>query len=157
MNLSLDTPRGIVAIIVQDPLHYKQRNGVFMTRKDLLKPFAIATGLGIVAVVAVWAIAIALGVDFTVSTLGMPIPVAAFVIFSVVGGLGAWLVSGYLLKTATPKKTGQIVGWFVLIASIATPLSGTTDFAAIFWIQATHFAIGVPLIMAMAKHLPETK
>lgn len=123
--------------------------------KALLKPFSIATAYGILAVLAVWAIATALGTDFTVSTLGMPIPAPAFVIFSIVGGLGALAVSSLLLKTKTPKRTGQIVGWFVLIASIATPLSGTTDLAAIFWIQATHFAIGVPLLMAMAKHLPE--
>ena len=128
-----------------------------MTRKDLLRPFAIATGMGIVAVMAVWAIASALGVDFTVSTLGMPIPAPAFVIFSIVGGLGAWVVSGFLLSTKTPRKTGQIVGWLVLVASIATPLSGTTDLAAIVAIMATHFAIGVPLIMAMGKHLPVTK
>jgi hypothetical protein len=84
----------------------------------------------------------------------MPIPAPAFVIFSLIGGLGALAVSAALLKTKTPKKTGQIIGWIVLVASIATPLSGTSDLAAIFWIQATHFAIGVPLLMAMAKHLP---
>jgi hypothetical protein len=123
--------------------------------KALLKPFSIATGLGIVAVLATWGIATALGTDFTVSTLGMPIPAPAFVIFSIVGGVGSLLVSSLLLKTKTPKRNGQIIGWLVLIASIATPLSGTTDLAAIFWIQATHFAIGVPLLMAMAKHLPE--
>lgn len=128
-----------------------------MTRKDLLKPFAIATGMGIVAVMAVWAIATGLGVDFTVSTLGAPIPAVAFIVFSIVGAVGAWVVSGALLKTKTPRKTGQIIGWLVLLGSIVTPLSGTSDLAAIVAIQATHFAIGVPLLMAMAKHLPETK
>ena len=128
-----------------------------MTRKDLLKPFAIATSMGIVAVMVVWAIASALGVDFTVSTLGMPIPAPAFVIFSIFGGVGAWVVSGFLLSTKTPRKTGQIVGWLVLVASIAAALSGTTDLAAIVALMATHFAIGVPLIMAMGKHLPVTK
>jgi hypothetical protein len=124
--------------------------------KTLFKPFALATLMGIVAVMAIWAIATTLGVDFTVSTLGMPIPAPAFVIFSIVGGLGALVVSGALLKTKTPRKTGQIIGWLVLVASIATPLSGTSDLPAIIWIQATHFAIGVPLLMAMAKHLPVT-
>jgi hypothetical protein len=124
--------------------------------KTLLKPFSLATLYGIVAVMAIWAIASAAGVDFTVSTLGMPIPAPAFVIFSIFGGLGALVVSGMLLKTKTPRKTGQLVGWLVLIASIATPLSGTSDLMAIIAIQATHFAIGVPLIMAMNKHLPET-
>jgi hypothetical protein len=123
--------------------------------KTLLKPFSLATLYGIVAVMAIWAIASAAGVDFTVSTLGMPIPAPAFVIFSIFGGLGALVVSGMLLKTKTPRKTGQLVGWLVLIASIATPLSGTSDLMAIIAIQATHFAIGVPLIMAMNKHLPE--
>jgi hypothetical protein len=85
----------------------------------------------------------------------MPIPAAAFVVFSIVGGLGALVVSAALLKTKTPRKTGQIIGWIVLIGSIATPLSGTSDLMAIIAIQATHFAIGVPLLMAMAKHLPE--
>jgi hypothetical protein len=122
--------------------------------KALLKPFSIATAYGILAVLAVWAIATALGTDFTVSPLGMPIPAPAVVVFSIVGGLGALVVSSLLLKTKTPKRTGQIVGWIFLIASIATPLNGTTDLAAIFWIQATHFAIGVPLLMAMSKHLP---
>ena len=124
--------------------------------KTLLKPFSLATLYGIIAVMVIWAIASAAGVDFTVSTLGMPIPAPAFVIFSIFGGLGALVVSGMLLKTKTPRKTGQLVGWLVLIASIATPLSGTSDLMAIIAIQATHFAIGVPLIMAMNKHLPET-
>jgi hypothetical protein len=128
-----------------------------MTAKNLIKPFAIATTLGVIAVLATWLVATALQVDFTVSNVGRPIPVPVFVTFSVVGGIGAFLVSALLLKTKTPRKTGQIIGWFVLIASIATPLSGTSDLAAIFWIQATHFAIGVPLLMAMNKHLPETK
>jgi hypothetical protein len=123
--------------------------------KTLLKPFSLATLYGIIAVMVIWAIASAAGVDFTVSTLGMPIPAPAFVIFSIFGGLGALVVSGMLLKTKTPRKTGQLVGWLVLIASIATPLSGTSDLMAIIAIQATHFAIGVPLIMAMNKHLPE--
>jgi hypothetical protein len=125
--------------------------------KTLFKPFALATLMGIVAVLAVYGVSLVLGVDFTVATLGMPIPAPAFVIFSIVGGLGAWVVSGALLKTKTPRKTGQIIGWFVLIASIATPLSGTSDLMAIIAIQATHFAIGVPLLMAMNKHLPENR
>jgi hypothetical protein len=123
--------------------------------KALFKPFSVATLYGVIAVMAVWASAEALGVDFTVSTIGMPIPAVAFVIFSVFGGFGAWLVSSLLLKTKTPKKTGQIIGWLVLIGSIATPLSGTSDLMAIIAMQATHFAIGVPLLIAMYKHLPE--
>ena len=123
--------------------------------KALLKPFAIATSYGILSVLAVWAIATALGTDFTVSNVGRAIPVEVFVTFSLVGAVGAFLVNSLLLKTKTPKRNGQILGWVVLIGSIVTPLSGTSDLAAIFWIQATHFAIGVPLLMAMAKHLPE--
>lgn len=123
--------------------------------KTLFKPFALATLYGIVAVMAIWGISVALGVDFTVSTLGMPIPAAGFVVFSIIGGLGALVVSSALLKTKTPRKTGQIIGWLVLIGSIATPLSGTSDLIAIVAIQATHFAIGVPLLIAMNKHLPE--
>ncbi len=125
--------------------------------KTLFKPFALATLYGIIAVMVVWAISVAIGVDFTVATLGMPIPAPAFVIFSIVGGLGALVVSSMLLKTKTPRKTGQIIGWLVLIASIATPLSGTSDLMAIVAIQATHFAIGVPLLIAMNKHLPASK
>lgn len=128
-----------------------------MTAKNLLKPFAIATVLGVIAVLITWVIATALNVDFTVSNVGMAIPLPVFVTFSIFGAVGALLVSIALLRTKTPRKTGQLVGWFVLIASIVTPLSGTSDLAAIFWIQATHFAIGVPLLMAMNKHLPETK
>jgi hypothetical protein len=124
--------------------------------KDLLKPFSIATAMGIVAVLAVWGVAILFGTDFTVSNLGVPIPVSGFVVFSLIGALGALIASVLILKTKSPRRNGQVIGWLVLIGSIVTPLSGTSDLAAIFWIQATHFAIGVPLLMAMNKHLPET-
>lgn len=128
-----------------------------MTAKKLLKPFAIATVLGVISVLLTWLVATTLHVDFTVSNVGRPIPVPVFITFSVAGGIGAYVVSVLLLRTRAPRKTGQLVGWFVLLASIVTPLSGTSNLAAIFWIQATHFAIGVPLLMAMNKHLPETK
>lgn len=125
--------------------------------KALIKPFSLATALGIVSVLAVWAVSLALNVDLLVQPLNSVISPAAFVVFSLVGALGAFLVSVLLLRTKTPRKTGQIVGWLVLVASIATPLSGTQDLMAIITIQATHFAIGVPLLVAMYKHLPEKK
>jgi hypothetical protein len=125
--------------------------------KQLLKPFALATLYGIAAVLAIWAGATALGVDFTVSNVGRAIPATVFVTFSIFGAIGAFVVSSILLKTKTPRKTGQLIGWIVLIGSIVTPLSGTSDLMAIIAIQATHFAIGVPLLMAMKKHLPVSK
>ena len=125
--------------------------------KALVKPFALATVLGIASVLAIWGLSLALNVNLLVQPLNMVISPRAFVTFSLIGALGAFLVSVILLRTKTPRKTGQIVGWLVLIASIATPLSGTQDLVAIIFIQATHFAIGVPLLMAMNKHLPEKK
>jgi hypothetical protein len=123
--------------------------------KALVKPFALATLIGIAAVLAIWGISLLLNVNLLVQPLNIQISPEAFVVFSLVGALGAFVVSVILLKTKTPRKTGQIIGWVVLIASIAAPLSGTSDLAAIIVIQATHFAIGVPLLMAMNKHLPE--
>lgn len=125
--------------------------------KALIKPFALATALGIASVLAIWGLSLALNVNLLVQPMNIVISPTAFVVFSLVGALGAFLVSVILLRTKTPRKTGQIVGWLVLIASIATPLSGTQDLMAIIFIQATHFAIGVPLLMAMKKHLPEKK
>ena len=123
--------------------------------KALVKPFALATLMGMAAVLAIWGVAVLLNVNLLVQPLNIQISPVAFVVFSVVGALGAFVVSVILLRTKTPRKTGQIIGWVVLIGSIATPLSGTQDLAAIIVIQATHFAIGVPLLMAMNKHLPE--
>ncbi len=125
--------------------------------KALIKPFALATVLGIASVLAIWGLSLALNVNLLVQPMNMVISPRAFVTFSLIGALGAFLVSVILLRTKTPRKTGQIIGWLVLIASIATPLSGTQDLVAIIFIQATHFAIGVPLLMAMKKHLPEKK
>lgn len=122
--------------------------------KKLVKPFSLATGYGTVAVLAIWALAMVAEVDLTVSPLEMQIPLPAFVMASIVGGLGAFLVSSLLLKTKTPKRTGQIIGWIVLGLSLANPFTGTSDLMAIITLEATHFAIGVPLLMAMAKHLP---
>ena len=123
--------------------------------KALIVPFSLATLLGLVSVLVVWGISLALNVNLLVQPLNMVISPTAFVVFSLVGAIGAFLVSAMLLRTKTPRKTGQIFGWLVLVASIATPLSGTQDLMAIIIIQATHFAIGVPLLMAMNKHLPE--
>jgi hypothetical protein len=125
--------------------------------KALIKPFALATLLGIISVLAIWALSLLLNVNLLVQPLNIQISPAAFVIFSLVGALGAFAASAILLKTKTPRKTGQLIGWVVLIGSIATPLSGTQDLAAIIVIQSTHFAIGVPLLMAMNKHLPERR
>jgi hypothetical protein len=125
--------------------------------KALVKPFALATLLGIISVLAIWGLSLALNVNLLVQPLNMVISPTAFVVFSLVGAVGAFVVSVILLRVKTPRKTGQIIGWFVLVASIATPLSGTQDLVAIIFIQATHFAIGVPLLVAMYKHLPETK
>ena len=123
--------------------------------KALVKPFALATLLGIGSVLAIWGLSLALNVNLLVQPLNIVISPTAFVVFSLVGALGAFVVSAILLRTKTPRKTGQILGWLFLVASIATPLSGTQDLVAIIVIQATHFAIGVPLLMAMNKHLPE--
>ena len=125
--------------------------------RALIKPFALATLLGIISVLAVWGVSLAFAVDLLVQPLNIVISPAAFVVFSLVGALGAFFVSALLLRTKTPRKTGQILGWLVLVASIATPLSGTQDLMAIITIQATHFAIGVPLLVAMYKHLPEKR
>jgi len=127
-----------------------------MTLGDLFRPFLKATLLGATSVLGFYFLGAFFRVDYTVSTLGAPIPPIAFVIFSLVGGIGAWLVSYFLLRTKTPRKTSLTVAWVVLAASIVTPLSGTTDPLLIFWLMATHFAIGVPLIMAMSEYMPET-
>lgn len=125
--------------------------------KTLVKPFTLATVYGIISVLAIWALATVAGVNLIVMPLGMAIPAPAFVIASIVGGLGALLVSSLLLKAKTPRKTGQIIGWIVLLISMTNPFGGTSDLMAIVTLEATHFAIGVPLLMAMAKHLPENK
>jgi hypothetical protein len=125
--------------------------------KTLVTPFAVATLLGIGSVLAIWGLSLALNVNLLVQPLNIVISPTAFIVFSLVGALGAFVVNLILLRTKTPRRTGQIVGWLVLVASIATPLSGTQDLVAIIFIQATHFAIGVPLLMAMNKHLPEKK
>ena len=99
--------------------------------KTLVKPFALATVYGIMAVLAIWAVATVGGVNLTAMPLGMPIPAVAFVIASIVGGLGAFLVSSLLLRAKTPKKTGQIIGWIVLLVSMTNPFVGTSDLMAI--------------------------
>jgi hypothetical protein len=125
--------------------------------KALVKPFAVATVLGVFSVLAVWGLSLTLKVNLLVQPMNIVISPTAFVVFSLVGALGAFLVSVILLRVKSPRRTGQILGWLVLVASIATPLSGTQDLMAIIFIQATHFAIGVPLLMAMNQHLPEKR
>jgi hypothetical protein len=78
------------------------------------------------------------------------------VLFSLAAGVGTWLLSYLLLKNKTPRKTALTVSWVLLGASILAPLSATGDGFLIFWLMATHFAIGVPLIMTMSEYLPET-
>jgi nucleoside recognition membrane protein YjiH len=129
-----------------------------MTLSDLFPSFVKATLLGMTSVLGFYFLAAFFRVDFTVQTIGAPVPVIAFLIFSLLGGVGAWLVSWQLANRAkTPRTTGQIIAWVVLVGSIVTPLAGTANPLTIFWLMATHFAIGVPLIMAMRAELPETR
>jgi predicted MFS family arabinose efflux permease len=127
-----------------------------LTLGDLFRPFLKATLLGATSVLGFYFLGVFLRIDYTVSTIGEPIPPIAFVIFSIAAGIGAWLMSYLLLKNKTPRRTALTTSWVVLAASIVTPLSGTTDPMLIFWLMVTHFAIGVPLIMAMSEYLPET-
>jgi hypothetical protein len=129
-----------------------------MTLSDLFPSFVKATLLGMTSVLGFYFVGVFLQVDYTVQTLGQPIPVIAFLILSLVGGVGAWVVSWLLSNRAkTPRTTGQIIAWVALIGSIVAPLSGTSNGLTIFWLMVTHFAIGVPLIMAMRAELPETR
>jgi hypothetical protein len=127
-----------------------------LTLGDLFRPFLKATLLGATSVLGFYFLGVFLRIDYTVSTLGAPIPPLAFVLFSLAAGVGAWLLSYLLLKNKTPRKTALTVSWVLLGASIFAPLSATGDGFLIFWLMATHFAIGVPLIMTMSEYLPET-
>jgi hypothetical protein len=129
-----------------------------MTLSDIFPSFVKATLLGMTSVLGFYFLAAFFRVDFTVQPLGGPIPVIAFLLLSLLAGAGAWVISWQLANRApTPRSTGQIIAWVVLVGSIAGPLSSTSSGLTIFWLMATHFAIAVPLIMAMRAELPETR
>jgi hypothetical protein len=129
-----------------------------MTLSDFFPSFVKATLLGMTSVLGFYFLAAFFRVDFVVQPLGGPIPVIAFLVLSLLAGVGAWVMSWLLANRAkTPRTTGQIIAWVVLVGSIAGPLASSTNGMTIFWLMATHFAIGVPLLMAMRAELPETR
>jgi membrane protein insertase Oxa1/YidC/SpoIIIJ len=129
-----------------------------MTLSDLFPSFVKATLLGMTSVLGFYFLAAFFRVDFTVQPLGEPVPVIAFLVLSLLAGAGAWLISWQLANRAkTPRTTAQVIALVVLVGSIVGPFAGTTSGLTIFWLMVTHFAIGVPLIIAMRAELPETR
>jgi|GEM_PF-1414204 len=112
--------------------------------------FSIATAAALVSVYALWALGLALEADYYAPALDQQIPAVAFGALTIFSGIGAFLVAGRLKKTANPVRNVWIAV-LVVFAFFLLPVPGIADPIAAAILLAIHFAVAIPLALAMRK------
>ena len=112
--------------------------------------FSIATAAALVSVYALWALGLALEADYYAPALDQQIPAIAFGLLTIFSGIGAFLVARWLRNTANPVRNVWIAV-LVVFAVFLAPVPGIADPIAAAILLAIHFAVAIPLALAMRK------
>ena len=112
--------------------------------------FSIATLAALITVYALYFVGVLLGADFFAPALDQQIPVFAFAGLTVFSGVGAYLVARLLKKTANPSRNVWIAV-IVVFAFFLVPIPSVTDPIAAALLLAIHFAVAIPLTLAMQR------
>ena len=112
--------------------------------------FSIATLSALITVYALYFIGVLMGAEFYAPALEQDIPIFAYAALTVFSAIGAYLVGMGLKKTKNPSRNV----WIVVIAVFAffvIPIPGVTDPIAAALLLAIHFAVAIPLTLAMQR------
>lgn len=117
---------------------------------DLKKSFIMVTVAGVIAVFAMYFIAVATGVSFQLADLDMDIPVFMFAAFPLSAALVAYLITQQLSKKGNPRKQMVITSWVVILVMML-PIQGIVGDAAKIWLVAIHFAFAIPIMLVFYR------
>ncbi len=112
--------------------------------------FSIAGLSALIAVYALYFVGVLLGADFYAPALDQQIPAVAFAVLTIFSTIGAFLVAKRLKSTALPSRNVWIAA-IVVFALFLIPLPGITDPVAAALLLAIHFAVAIPLTLAMQR------
>lgn len=112
--------------------------------------FSIAGLSALISVYALYFVGVLLEADFYAPALAQQIPVVAFAALTVLLTIGAFLVAKLLKNTANPARNVWIAV-IVVFAFFLVPIPGITDPIAAAILLAIHFAVAIPLTLAMQR------
>lgn len=112
--------------------------------------FSIATLSALISVYALYFLGIVLGAEFEAPAVEQDIHVSSFAVLTVLSAVGAFLVAKGLKRTKNPARNVWIVV-IIVFAFLVIPIPSITDPIAAALLLAIHFAVAVPLTLAMQR------
>ena len=112
--------------------------------------FSIATLTALITVYALYFVGVLLGADFFATAVNQQIDAIAFAALTISAGLGSFVVAKLLKKTANPSRNVWIAV-IVVFAFFLVPIPSVTDPIAAALLLAIHFAVAIPLTLAMQR------
>lgn len=112
--------------------------------------FSIATLSALISVYALYFVGVLLGAEFYAPALEQDIPIFAYAALTVFSAIGAYLVGKGLKKTKNPARNVWIVV-IIVFAFFVIPIPSVTDPIAAALLLAIHFAVAIPLTLAMQR------
>ena len=112
--------------------------------------FSIAGLSALVTVFALYFVGVLVGADFQIPATGEPIPPVAFAALTILSGFGSFFVAKWLKKTASPSRNVWIAV-IVVFAFFLIPLPAVADPVAAALLLAMHFAVAIPMTLAMQR------
>lgn len=112
--------------------------------------FSIATLAALITVYALYFVGVLAGADFYVEPLDQEIPIFLYAVGTVGSAIGAFLVARALKKTGNPSRNVWITA-IIVFALLVLPIPGVADPIAAALLMAIHFAVAIPLTLAMQR------
>jgi predicted MFS family arabinose efflux permease len=112
--------------------------------------FSIATLAALITVYALYFVGVLEGADFYVAPLDQEIPIFLYAVGTVGSAVGAFLVARALKKTENPSRNVWITA-IIVFAFFILLIPGVADPIAAALLVAIHFAVAIPLTLAMLR------
>jgi hypothetical protein len=112
--------------------------------------FSIATLSALTTVYALYFVGVLVGAEFLAPAVGQQIDAIAFAVLTILAGLGSLFVAKLARKTANPSRNVWIAV-IVVFAFFLVPIPSVTDQIAAALLLAMHFAVAIPLTLAMLR------
>lgn len=129
--------------------------------RSLLVSGARATGLALVAVLAVHGLSLAVGTDLLVAGPdGAPAEVATDMVagMTVLGGAVALLLAWAARRWAPRPRTAFVVTTVVgVLAYAGVPFAAAESLSTALWLNLYHVAVAVPLVALFGRELPRVR
>lgn len=129
--------------------------------RGLLMAGAKATGLGVVAVMATYLVAVGVGQDLLVAGpdgTAMEVTTGSIFGMTVLGGtIAVALAWAFGRWSARPRLTFLATTVVGVVAYAAVPFAAAESVASALWLNGMHLAVAIPVLTILARRLPRER